>query len=34
MRDRYGSGPWIMTLAKLVEQVEYPGLDLRHLYVR
>jgi integrase len=32
MRDRYGSGPWIKMLAEVVERVEYPGLDLSHLY--
>jgi hypothetical protein len=33
MRDRYGSGPWIMMLADVMQKVEYPGLDLRHLSV-
>jgi hypothetical protein len=33
MRDRYGSGPWIMMLADVIQKVEYP-LDLNHLYVR
>jgi integrase len=32
MRDRYGSGPWIKMLAEVVERVEFPGLDLSHLY--
>lgn len=30
MRDRYGSGPWIMMLAELMRRVSYPGLDLSH----
>jgi integrase len=33
MRDRYGSGPWIMMLADVMQKVEYPGLDLRQLHV-
>ncbi len=32
MRETYGSGPRIMMLAEVVQRVEYPGLDLRHLY--
>ena len=34
MQDRYGSGPWIMILADVVERVEYPGIDLSHLHMR
>jgi hypothetical protein len=34
MRDRYGSGPWIMMLAEVMQRVEYSGLDLGHLHVR
>ena len=33
MRDRYGSGPWIVMLADVIQKVEYP-LDQDHLYVR
>lgn len=29
----YGSGPWIMMLADVIQKVEYP-LDLDHIYVR
>jgi hypothetical protein len=32
MRERYGSGPWIMMLADVMQRAEYPGLDLSHLY--
>jgi integrase len=31
MRDRYGSGPWIMMLAEVMQRLSYPGLDLSHL---
>ena len=34
MRDRYGSGPWIMMLVEVMQRLEYPGLDLSHLRVR
>jgi integrase len=34
MRERYGSGPWIMMLADVMQRVEYSGLDLSHLHVR
>jgi len=30
MRDRYGSGPWIMMLAEVMQRVEYLRLDLSH----
>jgi integrase len=33
MRERYGSGPWLLTLADVIQKVEY-ALDLSHLYVR
>jgi uncharacterized protein (TIGR02391 family) len=33
VRDRYGSDPWIIILAEVIQTVEYP-LDLSHLYVR
>jgi hypothetical protein len=32
MRETYGSGEWIMMLADVMERVEYPGLDVSHLY--
>jgi integrase len=32
MRERYGSGPWIMMLAGVMQRVRYEGLDLNHLY--
>ena len=32
MRERYGSGPWLLTLADVMQKVEY-ALDLSHLYV-
>jgi integrase len=32
MKGRYGSGPWIMMLAEVMQRVDYPGLDLSHLY--
>ena len=28
MRDRYGSRPWIMMLAEVMQRVKYPRLDL------
>ena len=34
MREIYGSGPWIVMLAEVMQRVEYPGLDLSHLHVR
>jgi hypothetical protein len=34
MRERYGSGPWLGMLAEVMQRVEYPGLDLKHLYIR
>ena len=34
MREAYGSGPRISALAEVVARVEYPGLDLSHLYPR
>jgi len=34
MRDRYGSGPWIMMLDEVMQRVRYDGLDLKHLYIR
>jgi integrase len=33
MRDRYGSGPWIMMLAEVMQRVEY-DLDLSYLRTR
>ena len=32
MRERYGSGPWIIMLAEAMSRVEYPGtFNLEHL---
>ena len=34
MSDAYGAGFEIGHLMKYVEMIEYPGLDLTHLYVK
>jgi hypothetical protein len=32
MRGRYGTGRPVDDLARLIEAVNYPGLDFTHLY--